>query len=70
MDTNIETVRQKLVDVQEEIRRGAFRSRQVDRYNGWGGAGVIFSRERLAAPARRGKRILSRDEVHNNASCR
>jgi hypothetical protein len=51
MDTNIETVRQKLVDVQEEIRRGAFRFQQLDRNNGWGGAGVIFSRERLAAPA-------------------
>ena len=51
MTANIETVRQKLNVVEDEIRRGTFRSRYVDRYNGWGGAGVIFSRERLAASA-------------------
>jgi hypothetical protein len=51
MDTNIEMVRHKLADIQDEVRRGAFRSRHVDRDNGWGGAGVIFSRERLAATA-------------------
>ena len=55
MATDIDTVRQKLNQVEDEVRRGAFRLRQVDRNNGWGGAGVIFSRERLAASAGAGK---------------
>lgn len=55
MATDIDTVRQKLNEVEDEVRRGAFRSRHLDRNNGWGGAGVIFSRERLEASAGAGK---------------
>ena len=48
MEIEIAAVRRKLEGIEDEIRRGVFRTIQKPETEGWGGAGVVFTNRQPA----------------------